>query len=75
MYELHLGTRSPEGTFDGTAARLDALVDLGVTHVELMPVAAFPGDRGTSRPAPQRRSSWPPRTTSDSRQAASRSRR
>jgi len=46
LYELHVGTFSPEGTFDGAAARLDHLVDLGVTHVALMPVAAFPGARG-----------------------------
>ena len=46
VYELHVGTFTTEGTFDATIARLDHLVDLGVTHVELMPVAAFPGDRG-----------------------------
>lgn len=44
-YELHLGTFSPEGTFAGAAARLDQLAELGVTAVELMPVAAFPGQR------------------------------
>ncbi|HKK71914.1 MAG TPA: malto-oligosyltrehalose trehalohydrolase [Candidatus Krumholzibacteria bacterium] len=46
VYELHVGTFSPEGTFDGAIDRLDHLVDLGVTHVELMPVAAFPGRWG-----------------------------
>jgi maltooligosyltrehalose trehalohydrolase len=46
VYELHVGTYSPEGTFDGVAARLDHLVDLGVTHLELMPVNAFPGIHG-----------------------------
>jgi len=46
VYELHVGTFSPEGTFDGARARLDHLVDLGVTHVELMPVAEFSGDHG-----------------------------
>jgi maltooligosyltrehalose trehalohydrolase len=46
VYELHVGTFSPEGTFDGAAARLGHLVDLGVTAVEIMPVAEFPGDRG-----------------------------
>ena len=46
VYELHVGTFSPEGTFDGAAARLDHLVDLGVDVVELMPVAQFPGRRG-----------------------------
>ena len=46
MYELHVGTFTPEGTFDCAIERLDYLVELGVTHVELMPVAAFPGERG-----------------------------
>ncbi len=46
VYELHVGTFSPEGTFDGVAARLDHLVWLGVTHVELMPVHSFPGRFG-----------------------------
>jgi maltooligosyltrehalose trehalohydrolase len=46
IYELHVGTFSPEGTFAGAMARLDHLVELGVTHVELMPVATFPGARG-----------------------------
>jgi maltooligosyltrehalose trehalohydrolase len=45
VYELHVGTFSPEGTFAGVAARLPHLRDLGVTAVELMPVAAFPGNR------------------------------
>jgi maltooligosyltrehalose trehalohydrolase len=46
VYELHVGTFSPEGTFDGVAARLDPLLDLGITHVELMPVNGFSGTRG-----------------------------
>jgi maltooligosyltrehalose trehalohydrolase len=46
LYELHVGTFSPEGTFDGAVPRLAALRELGVTAVELMPVATFPGDRG-----------------------------
>ncbi|HZM31971.1 MAG TPA: malto-oligosyltrehalose trehalohydrolase [Acidimicrobiales bacterium] len=46
LYELHVGTFSPEGTFDGVAARLDHLVDLGIDAIELMPVAAFAGARG-----------------------------
>ncbi|MBX3465348.1 MAG: malto-oligosyltrehalose trehalohydrolase [Planctomycetes bacterium] len=46
VYELHVGTFTPEGTFDAAIARLPDLVDLGVTHVELMPVAAFPGAHG-----------------------------
>ncbi|CAN5511820.1 malto-oligosyltrehalose trehalohydrolase [soil metagenome] len=46
IYELHVGTFSPEGTFDAAIARLDHLVGLGITHVELMPVHAFPGRQG-----------------------------
>jgi maltooligosyltrehalose trehalohydrolase len=46
IYELHVGTFTPEGTFDAAATRLGHLVDLGVTAVEIMPVAEFPGDRG-----------------------------
>jgi maltooligosyltrehalose trehalohydrolase len=46
VYEMHVGTFSPEGTFDGAARRLDPLVHLGVTHVELMPVGEFPGRWG-----------------------------
>jgi maltooligosyltrehalose trehalohydrolase len=46
IYELHIGTFSPEGTFDGVIGRLEHLAGLGVTHVELMPVAEFPGVRG-----------------------------
>lgn len=45
VYELHVGTFTPEGTLDGAAARLDHLVDLGVGLVELMPLAPFPGTR------------------------------
>jgi maltooligosyltrehalose trehalohydrolase len=45
LYELHVGTFTPEGTFAATAQRLPYLSRLGVTAVELMPVAAFPGDR------------------------------
>lgn len=45
LYELHVGTFTPEGTFAGVERRLDHLVDLGVTAVELMPVADFPGTR------------------------------
>lgn len=45
LYELHVGTFSPEGTFAGVTARLPWLADLGVTAVELMPVADFPGAR------------------------------
>jgi len=45
LYELHVGTFTPEGTFDAVIPRLPALLDLGVTAVELMPVASFPGSR------------------------------
>ena len=45
VYELHVGTFTPEGTFDAAAARLPFLRDLGVTAIELMPIAAFPGTR------------------------------
>jgi maltooligosyltrehalose trehalohydrolase len=46
VYELHVGTFTPAGTFEAAVERLDHLVTLGVTHVELMPVAEFPGTRG-----------------------------
>jgi maltooligosyltrehalose trehalohydrolase len=46
IYELHIGTFTPKGTFGSAIERLDYLVELGITHVELMPVAAFPGSRG-----------------------------
>ena len=45
IYELHVGTFTPEGTFNSAVERLDYLVRLGVTAVELMPVADFPGKR------------------------------
>jgi maltooligosyltrehalose trehalohydrolase len=45
IYELHVGAFSPEGTFAGVERRLDYLRDLGVTAVELMPIADFPGKR------------------------------
>lgn len=45
FYELHVGTFTPAGTFAAAIERLDALVDLGVTAIELMPVADFPGRR------------------------------
>ncbi len=46
LYELHIGCFTPEGTFAAAIGRLDALVALGVTAIELMPLAAFPGRRG-----------------------------
>jgi len=45
VYELHLGTFSPEGTFSGAQKKFDYLADLGVTAVEVMPISSFPGDR------------------------------
>jgi maltooligosyltrehalose trehalohydrolase len=45
IYELHTGTFSPEGTFEGVRQRLEYLKQLGITVIELMPVAAFPGRR------------------------------
>ncbi|MCB9948603.1 MAG: malto-oligosyltrehalose trehalohydrolase [Rhodospirillaceae bacterium] len=46
LYELHVGTFTQEGTFDAVRRKLDHLVRLGITAVELMPVADFPGRRG-----------------------------
>jgi maltooligosyltrehalose trehalohydrolase len=46
VYELHVGTFTPGGTFESAIERLDYLRDLGVTHVELMPVNQFSGERG-----------------------------
>lgn len=46
IYELHVGTFTPEGTFDAAIGKLDYLVDLGVDFVELMPVNAFNGTHG-----------------------------
>lgn len=45
LYELHVGTFTPAGTFDAAIGQLDRLVALGVTTIEIMPVAAFPGTR------------------------------
>lgn len=45
FYELHTGTFTDEGTFAGISKKLDHLVELGITAVELMPVASFPGER------------------------------
>jgi maltooligosyltrehalose trehalohydrolase len=46
VYELHIGTFTPEGTLDAAIGKLDYLAELGVTHVELMPIAAFEGRHG-----------------------------
>jgi maltooligosyltrehalose trehalohydrolase len=45
LYELHVGTFSAEGTFDGAIAHLPHLVELGVNAVEVLPIAQFPGAR------------------------------
>jgi maltooligosyltrehalose trehalohydrolase len=46
VYELHVGTFTPEGTFDAAIPHLPELAELGITAIELMPVAEFPGARG-----------------------------
>jgi maltooligosyltrehalose trehalohydrolase len=46
IYECHVGTFTPAGTFDAAVERLGYLRDLGVTHAEVMPVSEFPGTRG-----------------------------
>ena len=46
IYELHIGTFTPGGTFASAVERLDHVVELGATAVEVMPVAEFSGDRG-----------------------------
>ncbi|WP_371599827.1 malto-oligosyltrehalose trehalohydrolase [Streptomyces sp. NBC_00564] len=46
LYELHVGTYTREGTLDAAAERLGHLQELGITHVELMPVCPFPGRHG-----------------------------
>lgn len=48
IYEMHIGTFTPEGTYGGAQSKLDYLLELGITHVELMPLASFPGSRGWS---------------------------
>jgi maltooligosyltrehalose trehalohydrolase len=58
IYELHTGTFTPEGTFDSAITRLPYLRELGITAIEVMPVAEFPGGRnwgydGVSLYAPQ----------------------
>ena len=46
LYELHVGTFTPDGTFEAVIPHLRRLRDLGITAIELMPVATFPGERG-----------------------------
>jgi maltooligosyltrehalose trehalohydrolase len=45
IYELHTGTFTAEGTFDGVVAKIPYLLDLGINAIELMPIAQFPGGR------------------------------
>jgi maltooligosyltrehalose trehalohydrolase len=45
MYELHIGTFTPEGTFEGIRSKIPYLLELGINAIELMPVAQFPGSR------------------------------
>ena len=45
LYEMHVGTFTQQGTFRGAVERLDWLSDLGITAIEVMPVADFPGAR------------------------------
>ncbi|HKG06065.1 MAG TPA: malto-oligosyltrehalose trehalohydrolase [Pedobacter sp.] len=45
FYELHTGTFSEGGDFEGIAEKLDYLLELGITAIEIMPVASFPGER------------------------------
>jgi maltooligosyltrehalose trehalohydrolase len=58
IYEIHVGTFTPEGTFEAAAARLPELLSLGITAIELMPLSSFPGRRnwgydGVHQYAPQ----------------------
>jgi len=45
LYELHVGAFTPQGTFDAAIEHLPGLATLGITHVEVMPIAEFPGAR------------------------------
>jgi len=45
LYELHTGTFTQEGTFEGIIGKLDYLLELGITAIEVMPVSQFPGER------------------------------
>jgi len=45
VYELHVGTFTPEGTFEAIIPQLDALRELGINAIEIMPIAQFPGER------------------------------
>src|SRR4029079_11881308 len=46
IYELHVGTFTEDGTFEAAIDHLPGLAALGITHIELMPVAEFPGAHG-----------------------------
>jgi len=46
LYELHVGTFTSQGTFESAIERLPYLAELGVTHIEVMPIASFPGEFG-----------------------------
>jgi len=46
VYELHIGTFTAEGTFDAATQKLPTLRELGITAIEVMPIATFPGERG-----------------------------
>src|ERR1700676_1975580 len=46
VYEVHIGTFTPQATFDSAIEKLNALKSLGITHIELMPVASFAGQQG-----------------------------
>ena len=46
IYEMHIGTFTSEGTFDAAIAKIPYLVELGITHIEVMPLAEFAGGRG-----------------------------
>jgi len=46
IHELHVGAFTPEGTFDGAIPHLQSLAELGITAIEIMPIAEFPGKRG-----------------------------
>ncbi|HTL89670.1 MAG TPA: alpha-amylase family glycosyl hydrolase, partial [Leptolyngbya sp.] len=50
IYELHVGTFTPEGSFEAIIPRLQTLKELGITAIEIMPVAQFPGDTKTDDP-------------------------
>jgi maltooligosyltrehalose trehalohydrolase len=45
LYEVHVGTATPEGTYAGLMSKLDGLRELGITAIELMPIGEFPGRR------------------------------